>query len=75
MLDADVWAPLTDRGDLDLYDSEEEEMGGASAFFMGRNEEALGARVASMRKGARGKAILMPEVGRRSQGGLSHYAI
>lgn len=74
-MDADVWAPLTDRGDPDLYDSEEEEMGGAATFFMGRNEEALGVRVASMRKGARGRAIPMPEVGRRSQPGLSHYAI
>lgn len=38
--DADVWAPLTaGDGDPGLYDSEEEEMGGASAFYVGRHEE------------------------------------
>lgn len=39
MRDADVWAPLTGNGGSDLYDSEEEEMGGFSAFSAGRNEE------------------------------------
>eukprot|EP00904_Undaria_pinnatifida_P011261 jgi/Undpi1/7265/HiC_scaffold_22.g09738.m1 len=39
MRDADVWAPLTGDGDPNLYDSEEEEMGGASVFFVGGHEE------------------------------------
>lgn len=42
MHDADVWAPLTGNGDPHLYDSEEEEMGGASAFHVFGNEEKFG---------------------------------
>lgn len=40
MRDADVWAPLTGEEDADLYDSEEQEMGGSSVFNVGRNEES-----------------------------------
>ncbi|CAM9221778.1 unnamed protein product [Sphacelaria rigidula] len=44
MRDADVWAPLAAGGDdPDLYDSEEEEFGGKSAFFVGAREEKFSA--------------------------------
>lgn len=41
MRDTDVWAPLTSGvGDRDLYDTEEEEMGGASVFYVGVADDA-----------------------------------
>lgn len=44
MRDADVWAPLAAGGDdPDLYDSEEEEFGGRSAYFVGAREEKVAA--------------------------------
>lgn len=44
MRDADVWAPLTAVGDdLDLYHSEEEEFGGRTAFYVGRQESKIAA--------------------------------
>lgn len=55
MRDADVWAPLTAGGDdLDLYDSEEEEFGGKSAFDAGGNEEQFVTGKAGTRSTANG---------------------
>ena len=82
MRDADVWAPLTGDGDPNLYDSEEEEMGGASVFFVGGHEEksrvvgrSAGISTAGMGVGGGGGR----QVGKRAPGsgggGISMVAV
>ena len=55
MRDSDVWAPLTAVGDRDLYDTEDEELGGESVFHSSGNlSTGLVGRMVGSRPGLSG---------------------
>lgn len=68
MRDADVWAPLTGNGDPDLFDSEEEEMGGSSAFDVGRRGEHAMVRSSPLKGGG-----VRGQVGKRTSAAVGGF--